>query len=345
MVVATLKEKSMKSFLKYTSDFDQLSAQENRDLARAKKSVEKFIKSSAEISDVDFATRDAHSKTYATAKGSLKISEYLPEFLSDIFNKTNYELIARFSNANLVINKKGRDAPLYGFSLKIKNINGQDANFPLVNFPLFPTNSPSLFLKFFTSINTFLVTKQDNFVVSVMDLPSLFKNSISLFSSAFSGDLLKKTVQFIPKRNDFFFSFNYEGIGCYRIGDYVMKIGLKPAKRIPDLGKDQPQKESIPEFISLQESTYHLMIQVCENLKDQPINDLMKTWKNAPEYCLGRVIIPQNSLLDSKSPEIENINFNPFENAENLQPVGKIQQIRKKIYEVSIETRNKLNGQ
>lgn len=68
-------------------------------------------------------------------------------------------------------------------------------------------------------------------------------------------------------------------------------------------------------------------------------------WKNAPEYVLGKIVIPQDSLLNSNDPEIENLNFNPFENPEILHPVGKIQQIRKRIYEVSIATRNKLNGQ
>ena len=335
----------MKTLLKYTSNLDQLSPSENCDLEKAVISVEKFIKSSSKISDVNYATRDAHSKTYATAKGVLRVSEDLPPFITEVFKEKEYELLARFSNANLVINKNGRDAPLYGFSLKIKNMNGQDANFPLVNFPLFPTNSPSVFLNFFRSVNTFLVTKQDNFLVSVLDLPSLIKNGFSLVSSMFSFDLIKKIVQFIPKRNNFFFSFHYDGIGCYRLGDYVMKIGLKPVRNLANIGKDEPQKDSIPEFISLQDSNFILTLKMCENLKDQPVNDLMKTWENAPEYILGKITILQDSLLDSKNPDIENLNFNPFENAENLQPVGKIQQIRKKIYEASIATRNKLNGQ
>lgn len=335
----------MKTLLKYTSDLDQLSPSEKSDLAKAVISVEKFIKSSSKVSDVNYATRDAHSKTYATAKGVLRVSEDLPPFITEVFKEKEYELLARFSNANLVINKKGRDAPLYGFSLKIKNIHGHDANFPLVNFPLFPTNSPSVFLNFFRSVNTFLVIKQDNFLVSVMDLPSLIKNGFSLASSMFSFDLIKKIIQFIPKRNNFFFSFHYDGIGCYRLGDYVMKIGLKPVRNLANIGKDEPQKDSIPEFISLQDSNFILTIKMCKNLKDQPVNDLMKTWKNAPEYILGKITILQDSLLDSKNPDIENLNFNPFENAENLQPVGKIQQIRKKIYEASIATRNKLNGQ
>ena len=335
----------MKTFLKYSPDFDQLSSQENHDLSKAVKSVEKFIESSSKISNVDFATRDAHSKTYATAKGSFTLSDNLPDFITEIFDQKEYDLIARFSNANLVINKKGRDAPLYGFSLKIKNINGQDANFPLVNFPLFPTNSPSVFLNFFRSVNNFLVTKQDNFVVSVLDLPSLMKNSLALIKSSLSLALLKKIAQFFPKRNDFFFSFKYEGIGCYRLGNHIMKIGLKPLRNLSEIGKGETQKESISEFLSLQDSTFIVTIQMCENLNDQPVNDLMKTWKNAPEYQLGKITILQDSMLDSKSKEVENLNFNPFENAESLQPVGKIQQIRKKIYEASIETRNRLNGE
>lgn len=339
------KKDFMKNLLQYTSDLDALSPIENNELAKAMTSVENFIKSSSKISEVNYATRDAHSKTYATAVGVLKISEHLPQFITEVFKEKEYDLVARFSNANLVINKKGRDAPLYGFSLKIKKMDGKDVNFPLVNFPLFPTNSPSVFLKFFRSVNAFLVTKQDNFLVSVLELPSLIKNSLSLFRSMLSVELLKKIIQFIPKRNHFFFSFNYDGIGCYRLGDYIMKIGLKPVRNLANIGKEEPQKESVPEFISLQDSTFVLTIQMCENLKDQPVNDLMKTWKNAPEYPLGTITILEDSMLDTSDPEIENLNFNPFENPEMLLPVGKIQQIRKKIYEVSIATRNKLNDQ
>ena len=335
----------MKTLLKYTSDLDQLSTTEENDLAKAIRSVEKFIESSSKISDVNYATRDAHAKTYATAKGTLTLSNNLPEFITELFDQKQYELLARFSNGNLIINKKGRDAPLYGFSLKIKNIKGHEANFPLVNFPLFPTNSPSVFLNFFRAVNTFLVTKKDNFLVAVLDVPSLIKNGFFLFSSMFSTDFLREIFNFIPKRNHFFFSFNYDGIGCYRLGNYIMKIGLKPIRNLADIGKNASQKESITEFISLQDSNFILTVQFCENLKDQPVNDLMKTWENAPEYDLGKITIPQDFCIDSTDPTIENLNFNPFENAEYLQPVGKIQQIRKNIYEASVATRNRLNGQ
>ena len=79
------KKNFMKTLLKYTSDLDQLSPSENSDLEKAVISVEKFIKSSSKISDVNYATRDAHSKTYATAKGVLRVSEDLPPFITEVF--------------------------------------------------------------------------------------------------------------------------------------------------------------------------------------------------------------------------------------------------------------------
>ena len=119
----------MDSFTKYSSNFDQLSKLENEDLNKALKSVQKFIEHSAKISEVAYATRDAHAKTYAVTDGRLEISKDLPTFITDIFDQQHYEVLTRFSNGNLVINKKGRENPLYGFALKIKDVRGKDANF------------------------------------------------------------------------------------------------------------------------------------------------------------------------------------------------------------------------
>ena len=65
----------MNTLLKYKPEFDQLSAAETADLNKAVQSVEKFIESSSKISKVDYATRDAHAKTYATEEGFLKRSD------------------------------------------------------------------------------------------------------------------------------------------------------------------------------------------------------------------------------------------------------------------------------
>ncbi|CAM3102146.1 catalase [Kaistella daneshvariae] len=336
-------KKIMNSLQKFSPEFNELSAAENISLEKAIRSAEKFVENSPKISGVNYATRDAHSKTYATVKAKLEISENLPDFIAKIFDKESYELLLRFSNANLVINKKGREIPAYGFSLKIKNIGQNEANFPLVNFPLFPTNSPSVFLKFFTSVNTFLVTKQDNFLVSALDLPHLLKNGFSLLSSMFSVDLMKSTFKLMAHAKDFFFSFNFYGIGCYRLGDYIMKLSLEPENISPKIGRGEPQKETVNWFLASHESSFNLMIEMCENLEAQPINNLKKEWKKAPKFCLGKIKIPKAAFLNSDDLAIENLSFDPFKNPEILQPVGKIQQIRKKVYEASIRTRNALN--
>lgn len=333
----------MKNLQTYRSEFDTLSSQEDIDLEKAIRSVKKFVESSDKISDLSYSTRDAHAKTYATVKAQLHVSKDLPAFINEIFNEESYEVTARFSNGNLVVNKTGREMPLYGFSLKIKNVQGRDVNYPLVNFPLFPTNSPSVFLKLFTSVNTFLVTKADNFVVAALDLPHLFKNAASLVGGMLTVDVRKSIWNLLGKWKDFFFSFDFAGIGCYRVGNHIMKITLKPINIDPTIGRKEPQKNSIKWFLSTQDSAFDVMLQFSENLEEQPINDLMTKWKNAPEYCLGQIIIAKSSLLNSDNPDVENLNFDPFENKENLQPVGRIQQIRKRVYTASIETRNSLN--
>ncbi len=331
----------MREFVPYTPEMDRLSSDEKKDLVRAARSVKQFIISSAAISKVPYATRDAHSKTYAVVKGKLNIAEDLPDFVKEIFTRKEYEITARFSNANLVINKAGSDIPLYGFSLKIHGVAGADANFPLVNFPLFPTNSVSDFLKFFTSVNHYLVAKQDNFLVAAFDLPLLLARSVKLFGGLFSFDVLKKSAGYLSKRKNFFFNFKYSGIGCYRIGDYVMKLELRP-QPVKEI-KDKNTGNAVLDYLTHHDLDCDLILKMCSDREKQPINDLMKEWEDATEIVLGKITLPANHLLDPTAPETEQINFNPFYNPEILQPVGRMQQTRKKIYDISVRTRNLIN--
>ncbi|MBO6200230.1 MAG: catalase, partial [Chryseobacterium sp.] len=73
-------------------------------------------------------------------------------------------------------------------------------------------------------------------------------------------------------------------------------------------------------------------------LRDQPVNQLNKMWKNSDFVPIGRIKISE--LIDKDDIALEKMSFNPFENIEGLQPVGKIQQLRDKAYKASFKTRN-----
>lgn len=150
--------------LKYNKNFEKLSYEEKQLLEETKKSIADFVEYSSTISDVNYATRNAHAKTYAVLKGELIINKDIPNDLKSVFDSDKYEIIARLSNANPKINKNKKDFPAYGFAIKIKDDSGRTiSNYPLVNFPLFPVNSVSVFLKLFTSVNRFFCEKMEQF--------------------------------------------------------------------------------------------------------------------------------------------------------------------------------------
>lgn len=323
--------------LKYNKKFDELNEEEKKLLAINKKTIADFVEQSSSISDVNYATRNAHAKTYAAAEGTLWIEPDIPESLQPFFDKDKFDLIIRFSNAQLKIQNSKKDIPAYGFAVQIRDEKGLLlANYPLVNFPLFPVNSVSTFLKLFTAVNKFYIKKWSSL------FPLLFQ-VIKMIPSLLTGDMIRHTIRLFRKRNDFILSFDYYSIGAYRLGDQMIKIKLCPQSVDKNTGRKQKMKDSLQNYLQAQDFTADVLIQICYNLKDQPINKLNVEWKNAPFIKIGEVRINKDSLLDSRDCTTELLSFNPFESKIFFQPVGKIQKLRDEAYRVSVQTRRKIN--
>jgi hypothetical protein len=323
--------------LKYNKNFEKLTYEEKQLLEETKKSIADFVEQSSSISDVNFSTRNAHAKTYAVLKGKFIINPEMRSDLLYLFDKEKYDVVIRLSNAHLKINRKKRDIPAYGFSIKIKDAADRTiANFPLVNFPLFPINSVSKFLKFFTAINRFFTKKLGNTFQLISQLYQVLPN---IFTTSF----LEKSWELFMKRNDFFLSFDYHSVGAYRLGDHMIKIKLRPQNIQKNFGRKLNTKKGIEEFCLHENYHSDVLIQFCYDLKDQPINTLNREWRNSPYIKIGEVKIEKNSFLTPNTCDNELLSFNPFESAEIFQPVGKIQKLRDEAYKVSLQTRKKIN--
>ncbi|WP_433627737.1 catalase [Chryseobacterium cucumeris] len=323
--------------LKYNKKFDELNEEEKKLLEINKKTIADFVEQSSSISDVNYATRNAHAKTYAAAKGTFRIEPDIPESLQPFFDKEKFDLIIRFSNAQLKIKNTRKDIPAYGFAVQIKDENGGLlANYPLVNFPLFPINSVSNFLKLFTAVNRFYTKKWSS-------LFTLLLQMIKMTPSLLTADMVRNMIQLLRKRNDFILSFDYHSIGAYRLGDHIIKIKLSPQSVDKNIGKKQKVKDSLKNYLQTHDFTADVLIQICYDLKDQPVNKLNVEWKNAPFIKIGEVKIDKDSLLDSRNCNTELLSFNPFESKIFFQPVGKIQKLRDEAYKVSLQTRRKIN--
>ncbi|MDV7699004.1 catalase [Chryseobacterium soli] len=323
--------------LPYHRKFDELNEEEKILLEINKKSIADFVEQSSLLSDVNYATRNVHAKTYAVINGEFVVSNALPHELQPFFEEKKFDLVIRFSNAKPVINSSKKEIPAYGFAVKIIDDKGSlIANYPLVNFPLFPVNSVSTFLKLFTSINQFYIKKWSH-------LPSLAAQMVKVIPSVLNGSFIKSTLHFIGKRNDFFLSFDYYSVGAYRMGDYMIKIKLKPQSVEKNFGKKFTTRKALEEYFSTNDYTADVLIQFCSDIKDQPINTLNTEWKNAPFIKIGEVNIKKNSLPNPRDCSNELLSFNPFENKPFFHPVGKIQKLREEAYKVSMQTRTKIN--
>lgn len=322
--------------LKYNKRYDQLTADEEKLLEINKKSISDFVEQSSATSDVNYATRNAHAKTYAVAKGKFLIAQNIPEELKPFFDQPAYDLTVRFSNAHLKITRGKKDIPAYGFAVKIKDEKGNlIANYPLVNFPLFPINSVSTFLKLFTSVNRFFVKKWSSF--------SLLLQVVKVIPSTFTASFLKNIIKLWNKRNDFLLSFDFHSVGVYRMGDYMIKIKLKPQSVDRHFGRKMEVKDAIEEYLETHDFKADVLVQICYDLEKQPVNQLNVEWKKSPYIKIGEVRIDRNDLLDPKACENEMLSFNPFESKTFFQPVGKIQKLRNEAYKVSMQTRFKIN--
>jgi hypothetical protein len=323
--------------LKYNKNFDKLSYEEKQLLEENKKSIADFVEHSSTLSDVNYATRNAHAKTYAVLKGELMINPEMRSDLLYLFDKEKYNIVVRLSNAHLKVKKGKKDIPAYGFAIKIKDDADRTiANYPLVNFPLFPINSVSTFLKLFTAVNRFFIKKWGNITPL---LSQVYHTLPNLFALSF----LRKSLEFLLKKNDFMLSFDYHSVGAYRLGEHMIKIKLSPKHPQRKFGKDLTTREAIEDFCHHENYDADVMIQFCYNLKDQPINILNREWKNSPFIKIGKVKIEKNSFLTPNTCDNELLSFNPFESAEIFQPVGKIQKLRDEAYKVSLQTRKKIN--
>ncbi|MGX5686017.1 catalase [Chryseobacterium cucumeris] len=323
--------------LKYNKKFDELNEEEKKLLEINKKTIADFVEQSSSISDVNYATRNAHAKTYAAAKGTFHIESDIPESLQPFFDKEKFDLTIRFSNAQLKIKNTRKDIPAYGFAVQIKDENGGLlANYPLVNFPLFPMNSVSIFLKLFTAVNRFYTKKWSS-------LFTLLLQMIKITPSLLTADMVRNMIKLLRKRNDFILSFDYHSIGAYRLGDHIIKIKLSPQSVDKNIGKKQKVKDSLKNYLQTHDFTADVLIQICYDLKDQPVNKLNVEWKNSPFIKIGEVAINKGSLLDERDCTNELLSFNPFESKIFFQPVGKIQKLRDEAYKISVQTRRKIN--
>ncbi len=215
----------MQEKLTYSPEFNKLSIKEEALLDKLINAIRKFVKKSPKLNRLPYKTRDAHATTYDILQGKFIVDDSFEH--QELFPDTVLDATLRISNAHMKIVKVNA-IPAYGFSLKLAHDTKTVANFPLVNFPLFPFNNVSNFLKLFTAINNYFT---ENFIRKFVSGLSIGARIISTIPRVLHPDFLKNITHFVQKRNDSMFSSTYHSIGAYRFGEYIVKLKLVPEKQ------------------------------------------------------------------------------------------------------------------
>ncbi|SEH87750.1 catalase family protein [Epilithonimonas hominis] len=321
----------MRNKLKYSSDFDNLTAKEVSLLDQACTSIKEYVIRSGKINNKKIRTRDAHATSYGALKGTF--THYRTKQVKPIFFSKQLDCTIRISNAHMKIVPQKRTIPAYGFSLALTDNEGVITNIPMVNFPLFPITDISRFLKIFTSINYFF---SGNLFRKFWNALTIIKNMMFVIPDFFQLSFIREVFNFIQKKNHFILSFDYHSIGVYRFGDDMIKYKLVPLDT-PKKSEEQRIDLSIKNYFQKNDYELELMVQYCYNQKEQPINQLNKLWKNSEFIPIGKIKLSE--LIDRDDALIEKMSFNPFENIPELQPVGRLQKLRNKAYQTSLEAR------
>jgi hypothetical protein len=110
--------------------------------------------------------------------------------------------------------------------------------------------------------------------------------------------------------------------------------------------REEAMRPLIVEEIREHDYQFDIQIQLCRNLKKQPIEEITTQWQESdtPFVTVARLTLPCQDVPDDGNFEImENLSFTPFRCLEENRPIGNLQQSRLKAYQVASETRHKLN--
>jgi hypothetical protein len=146
---------------------------------------------------------------------------------------------------------------------------------------------------------------------------------------------------------------------AFRYGDYIAKFAIFPSTESAQQKHNNERftekddgattlRQSLSDFISTNTAKFDLMVQLCQNLDEQPIEDARVEWDQS-KYPFEKVASITISPQDSFTPRRINywrdeIRLNPWQGLQSLQPLGSINRVRKGVYKASSDYRRVANG-
>ena len=293
--------------------------------------------------------RATHLKTQGCVRGTFTINDNLPAHLAQgMFAKPGkHDCIIRYSSLPPQITPDTAHAPR-GVGLKVFDVPGD---------------------KLFGGSDTQDFTFNNYKILELRDIPGsskladgLIKNydDLSRFSAmeAAQNDKTIAEISGTIAPQAYMSSMPQYSQGAYRYGDYVAKFGVFPTgeeqlklKNI-EIKETDPVtilSDSLKRFHAEHTATYSFQVQLLENLKDQPVEDIGIEWddKKYPFVEVAKLEFePQDSFDDAFRTWFDDsgVACNPWHGLKEHQPLGGAQRVRRQVYAESRKKRLRMNG-
>ena len=309
------------------------------------------------------AIRDAHAKSHGFLKGTLTISENLPEHLRQgLFAQPGrYDVIVRLSAAPGNLRSDKVPSP-HGFALKILNVagprllpddpsDGLNQDFLMVNIPVLTFGTVRKYKQMLP-----LITQSENAPESLMrGMRSILRGVNHVVES--TGVPVPVSLQGLARSQDHILGETYHSMAAVRYGAYIAKISVAPeSESVRQLTGQQMQIESdssirdlVQDFFKQHAADYVLRAQLCTNLEKMPVEDASVLWQeeDAAHQVVARLHFPQQDTFSPARRVYSDdvLSFNPWHGLHEHQPLGSIMRVRIQAYERSAAFRHHMNVQ
>lgn len=362
-----LKKLFKPKYAPYDPKYIELSAEDERNIQTITDDIKNYIARSDKASNVNYHTRDAHAKGYVALKAKFEILDNIPkEYAQGLYTKSGiHDAVIRLSNGSSRVFSDRKLGFAQGLAIKVFDVPGEKLapgeedsttfDFNFINHPVFFCNR----IEDYTYISKLFLELPKYTEKDAKGKAQLAFNWLTNYGSRLPTKESFKTFKAIggfttiEAKNTLLYDFHSQGV--VRHGNYMAKIRATPTadsvkkvtRRDVDVdAREEAMRPLIIEEIREHDYQFDIQIQLCRNLKKQPIDEITTEWQesDAPFVTVARLTIPCQDVPDDGNFEImENLSFTPFRCLEENRPIGNLQQSRLKAYQIASETRHKLN--
>ena len=344
--------------VRYTPGVERYRPGEKEVVGQIERAFDTILRTTAE--DYGHAVRAVHAKAHGLLEGTLRIVDGLPpELAQGMFARPGeHRAYLRLSTNAGDILPDVIGLPR-GMALKVLDVHGErldgaegaTQDFVMVNSPVFQAKTAKQFLG-----SLELLARTTDRIEGTKKVVSAIARGIDAALGVVGArSATLRTLGGAPNVDPL--GETYFSVTPFRYGEYIAKFSLVPVSsdlkrltgtRIDARGRPDAIRERVRTEMAAATGVWALRVQLCRDLRKQPIEDPTVQWKEAdsPFTTVATLHVePQDSWADYKVRAVdERMRFSVWTGLAAHQPLGDINRARKDTYRHSADFRQRFNG-